>query len=518
MLIQNPVIPGFYPDPSICRVGEDYYIVVSSFSYFPGIPIFHSKDLAHWSQIGHVLTEKNWMDFSGLALSDGVWAPTIRHINGRYFVVYSVSHGPAGMKTYVVTADDVRGEWSTPKQLDVEGFDPSLFQDDDGRVWLTACKDRNPRVEGSPGCLWLREFDPVSCEVISDEIDLWSGALRNAWVEAPRIFKHDGTYWLVAAEGGTERGHAVTLATAQQIEGPYTGYGRNPALTHRHLDPAWPIQNVGHLDIVDDTEGNSWGVVLGVRPIQGHHTLGRETFLVPMKWTDYGPVFAPETGRVEMAFEATVPVHPVTLTQPATATPEDTREVPPEAAMLTQHWITPWRRTAYTQNDNAIVINAEPTKRTGPIQSAIMRRQTNQAFSFTCTLPAPTNGVAVSVFLMQNPQRCVEVRSTQIGTTLRVFDGEQITEHQICAPIVKSRPSPNKTPIKVRFNCDRVDFEYVVETDSGAGWITETKLPRAFLSTESAGGFVGVVMGINVAVQSKQAVTFEEVHYESLDR
>lgn len=505
MHISNPVIPGFYPDPSVCRVGNTYYLVTSSFSYFPGIPLFESTDLSNWTQIGHVLTQENSMDFSGLALSDGVWAPTIRHINNTFFCVYSVSHGPDGMKTYVVTAQDPQGPWSQPKQLDVEGFDPSLFQDDDGRVWLTACKDRFPRVQGSPGCLWLREFDPETCTVISPEIDLWAGALRNAWVEAPRLFKRDGRYWLVAAEGGTERGHAVTVAHSDNVEGPYIGDGRNPLLTHRNLHPDWSVQNVGHADLVDDQAGNTWAVALGVRPIRGHHTIGRETFLVPVDWTSQGPVFAPSTGRVELEFEADIDVSEDAEQLRTAAESTDTNQYA---------WITPFKEVNYTVSENGLTIIGQTLEPIGPVSCSVMRRQTAQAFQFDATLTAQENAEKVSTFIMQNPERYIEVslgrQGLETALSLRTGRGNH-TETQVLS---LEAPAHRQ---HVRFVCQAPDYDYEVLIGEPDKMTSRLKIDREFFSTESAGGFVGTVLGVScVPTLEGAAIEFADVNYQNL--
>jgi len=295
-MMQNPVIPGFFPDPSVCAASDYFYLAASSFAFYPGIPLFRSKNLVDWEHIGHALTQDH-IDFTTLEISDGVWAPTLRYHEGLFYLVFSVSHGPQGMKTYLMTTNDPAGLWSAPKQLHIEGFDPSLFFDD-GRVWLTICRDAKPSNPQSPGALWLAELDLESQEVVGPEILIWGGALKGAWVEAPRIYKKDNTYWLITAEGGTERKHAVTAAYSESIKGPYRGDDRNPLLTHRHLGESSEIANVGHADLVEDNDGNWWAVALGVRPIDGHHVLGREVFLLPVEWDSQGLVFAPGDGRV----------------------------------------------------------------------------------------------------------------------------------------------------------------------------------------------------------------------------
>ena len=294
----NPVIPGFHPDPSVCRVGDDYYLVVSSFAFLPGVPVFHSRNLVDWEPIGHVFDRPGVIDLTGLAVSDGIWAPTIRHHGGLFYLVTTLVRGKQGAVTVLATATDPAGPWSDPVVLDAEGIDPSLFFDDDGRCWFTACRDAAQPESTGPGELWLRELDLVDLALVGPSHILWHGALRGAWVEAPHLYRHDGAYFLVAAEGGTEGNHAVTVARAEAVTGPYRGDPRNPLLTHRHLGAGSPIQNVGHADLVQTVAGETWAVLLGTRPAAGHHVLGREVFLVPVEWTAAGPVFAPGIGQV----------------------------------------------------------------------------------------------------------------------------------------------------------------------------------------------------------------------------
>ena len=492
----NPIIAGFYPDPSVCKVGEDYYLVTSSFAYFPGIPIFHSRDLIHWTQLGHVLTEQNWLDFHGLALSDGVWAPTIREHNGVFYVVFSTSNASAGMRTFVVTATNPSGVWSTPIELDVVGFDPSLFFDDDGRAWLTACRDRVPRTPESPGLLWAREFDPVTCTVISPEIELWGGALKGAWVEAPRIFKINNEYWVLCAEGGTERGHAVTIARSEHVTGPYVGYRRNPVLTHRHLPERFPIQNVGHADLVEGPDGEIWAVALGVRPLDGHHTLGRETFLTRVELGPEGPVFAPESGRVELEFE--VPWEADT----------SSHDIDSEALQ----WMTPWGPIDLSAAGQTLTIGWPDTSdlhRDAQFEYAAMRRQLHHSFEFSARLALPEGAREVSLFILQNPTRVLSAHLA--GGRIVVNQSGETGPTQLAS-------QPVNGPVTVRAGSDGYTYWIEISDDSAGLFRRLAQLPHSFFSTESAGGFVGTALGLEVkpGPQGAGRATFDQVQYHGL--
>ncbi|HLS72415.1 MAG TPA: glycoside hydrolase family 43 protein, partial [Actinomycetaceae bacterium] len=293
--VSNPVLPGCYPDPSICRVGEDFYLVTSTFEYFPGLPVFHSRDLVSWEQLGHVVDRADQLNFDGIASSGGLYAPTIRHHDGTFWVVCTLvdQQDESRGGNFLMTATDPAGPWSDPVWLDAEGIDPSIFFDDDGRAWLHGTRRaREPQWHDQTE-VWVRELDLAQRELVGLEHVVWSGALRDAvWSEAPHLYKVAGTYYLVTAEGGTEFHHAVSVARANTVTGPYTGNPANPVLTHRHLGRGADIVGVGHADLVEDGDGRWWAVLLGMRTYGGYHyNLGRETFLVPVTWEHGWPVF-----------------------------------------------------------------------------------------------------------------------------------------------------------------------------------------------------------------------------------
>ena len=305
---KNPIIPGFTPDPSICRAGDDYYLITSSFEYFPGVPLFHSRDLVHWCSLGHILDRPEQLDLDNALPSQGIYAPTIRYHDGRFYMVVTV-RGPDGQGGFrddniIVWTTDPEGDWSLPITLTDQPavIDPSLFFDDDGRAWYMA----NARVEDEPypgyRDIWLQELDLEAMALVRERYLLWNGALKEASApEAPHIYKVDGTYYLVLAEAGTFHDHAVTIARADDVRGPYQGNPRNPILTHRHLGLQQPITNPGHADLIDTPAGDWWMVALASRPYGGYfYNLGRETFLTPVSWEEGWPVVNPGHGSIRM--------------------------------------------------------------------------------------------------------------------------------------------------------------------------------------------------------------------------
>lgn len=304
---RNPILSGCYPDPSICRAGDDFYLVTSTFEYFPGLPIFHSRDLVHWRQIGHALTRESQLPLQGVHSSGGLYAPTIRYHDGTFYIINTLVGGKAQWGNFIVTAGNPAGPWSEPYWLDgADGFDPSLFFDADGRAWYVGSRmARNSQFEGHTE-IWLQELDLQAMRLIGEPVVLWEGALKGArWAEAPHIYKIGEYYYLMIAEGGTAQHHAVTVARGKNISGPYEANPGNPVLTHRHLGLDYPIVGVGHADLVDTPSGEWWAVLLGMRPYGGYYyNLGRETFLVPVRWEEDWPVFSPGKGKVEFEYPA----------------------------------------------------------------------------------------------------------------------------------------------------------------------------------------------------------------------
>jgi len=303
----NPVLPGFHPDPSICRVRDDYYLVTSTFEYFPGLPLQHSRDLVNWKLIGHVLDRPEQLNLDGVRSSGGLYAPTIRWHNGVFYVVCTLVDPPAGAPSgnFVVTATDPAGPWSDPVWLgEPESFDPSLMFDTDGSAWFCAARpDPTSTVTGGTE-IWVQAFDVATSSVVGPQTVIWHGALVDAvWAEAPHLYRApEGGVLLVIAEGGTAHDHAMTCACAEQVTGPYRNHPRNPVLTHRHLGERYPVVGAGHVDLVDAADGTWWAVALAMRTQWAddgyHYPMGRETFLAEVVWEDGWPVLNPGVGAL----------------------------------------------------------------------------------------------------------------------------------------------------------------------------------------------------------------------------
>lgn len=282
-------------------------MVTSTFEYFPGLPIFHSRDLVHWRQIGHVLDRPSQLPLQGIRCSGGLYAPTIRYWQGVFYVVCTLVDGKTKSGNFIVTATDPAGPWSEPIWLEnAPGFDPSLFFDEDGRVWYTGNRLVSPEDYVGHTEIWLQELDLSTMRLIGEPQVIWDGALKGAiWSEAPHLYKVQGRYYLLTAEGGTAHHHAVSVARSDSVTGPYQGNPGNPILTHRHLGLDHPIVGAGHADLVETQTGEWWMVLLAMRPYGGYfYNLGRETFLVPVRWEDGWPIASPGSGRVESSYPA----------------------------------------------------------------------------------------------------------------------------------------------------------------------------------------------------------------------
>ncbi|MCS0582239.1 glycoside hydrolase family 43 protein [Massilia pinisoli] len=288
----NPVISGYAPDPSITRVGDDYYLVTSSFVHYPGLPIYHSRDLVTWTQIGNAIDRPGQVDFSGMKVSAGLMAPSISYHDGLFYIVCT------NRKNFVITARDPAGPWSDPVTFEFDGIDPSLFWDEDGKAYIV----NNGAPQGGalyPGhrAIWLQEFDPATRTMTGPRRQIIDGgadlSTRPFWTEAPHLYRKGGYYYLIDAQGGTGEQHAEVVFRSRAITGPYENYAGNPILTQRDLpdNRAHAVGTAGHAEFVQTPDGQWWSVFLATRNYGPDlYNIGRETFLLPVTWKDGWPV------------------------------------------------------------------------------------------------------------------------------------------------------------------------------------------------------------------------------------
>jgi len=305
----NPIIKGFNPDPSICRVGEDYYLATSSFEYFPGVPIYHSKDLINWELIGHALHQPSQLNLDSIECSGGIYAPTLRFNKGIYYMITTlVGSKQSNHRNFIVTAKNPSGPWSEPHWIeDAPGIDPSLFFDDDGKVYYSGNISPQVKVWEKHRNIYIQELDVKTWKLIGKREEVLDGSLYYKKgtldggiesgvnnFEASHIYKKDGKYYLLIAHGGTSQNHAVSIWRSNNIFGPYEINPANPILTHRDLSKHLYFTSTGHADLVQTQNGDWWMVYLAKRPYGGeNHILGRETFISPVDWKGVWPVVNP---------------------------------------------------------------------------------------------------------------------------------------------------------------------------------------------------------------------------------
>ena len=488
---RNPILSGCYPDPSICRVGEDYYLVTSTFEYFPGLPIFHSRDLVHWKQIGHVLDRPSQLDLDEIRPSGGLYAPTIRYHNGTFYLINTLVDGKQRSGNFIVTATQPQGPWSEPYWLeDADGFDPSLFFDGDERVWFTANRLNEQGFYTGHTEIYLREIDIKNKQLVGEEIVLWDGAVKGAvWAEAAHIYKANEYYYLLVAEGGTAHHHAVTIARSKNITGPFETNRGNPILTHRHLGLDYPIVGTGHADLVETQNDEWWAVLLAMRPYGGYfYNLGRETFLVPVHWEDDWPIISPGTGRVEFDYPApNLPEH----VYPTPSTRDDFNDT-----TLAYHWNflrTP-REDFYslTERKGFLRLRLRPQDLTGKNNPSFLGRR-QQHINFTAQTEfefTPQVDECAGLVLIQNKDfhfRFVVMQENEnIIRLIKRLHGKDET-------LATQALHTNRCTLKV--TAHEQDYNFLFST--GGEWqVLSEHVDGRILSTPVAGGFVGAYIAL----------------------
>lgn len=474
-VVRNPVIPGFHPDPSVCRVGDDYYLVCSSFEYFPGIPVFHSRDLVHWTQIGNALDRPSQLRLPPeLPSSAGIYAPTLRHHDGRFWLIVTLVGGGGNM---LVTATDPAGPWSDPIPLPgVPGIDPDLAWDDEGTCWCTVAGVRQVRLDTATG------------KTLGEPYKVWSGTPGAMAPEAPHLYRIGDHWYLLIAEGGTERGHGVSIARGTSPTGPFEPCPHNPVLTHRGTDR--PIQNTGHADLVQAPDGSWWMVLLAVRPrggTPGWHVLGRETFLVPVEWVDGWPVIG------EVPTELPTPAWPL-VPGPAEPGRDDF-----DLGQLRHHWISPRDRSpehcTTEERSGWLTLRARGDSLDEPDAVFVGRRQQHLACEARTRVDAEQGRGGLAVRLDEEHHYEIEASAGQVRVLARVGPLRTVLASRPVAagPVVlgvRVSPTPPRGP---RTGPDLLTFG-VEEPD---GTFAELgSLDGRYLSTEVAGGFTGRVIGM----------------------
>lgn len=500
---RNPVIPGFYPDPSVCRVDSDFYLVNSSFQYFPGVPVWHSRDLVNWEQIGNVLDRPSQLPLGEASAWLGIYAPTIRYNDGIFYMI-TTNVGPQAAPhggNFLVTATDPAGPWSEPVWLEQGGIDPSLYFED-GRVYMTSNPD---------AAIYLCEIDPVTGKQLTPSRAIWQGT-GGRHPEAPHIYKKDGWYYLMIAEGGTELGHGVTMARSRDIYGPYTPAPHNPVLSNfRMAAQGSSIQGVGHADLVDAPDGSWWIVALGYRTMaNGCHTLGRETMLAPVRWDEgaWPVVNADGTLDTLMTPPAMLPAEPVR--KPAARTDFTKLKAPGH------EWV--YLRNPHMENyalsgKGLTLKGTEVTLDQYGSPTWMGVRQTQHDFTATTTMSldkgAPAGSEAgLTVYMDAGSHYDLAVRSLGDGRQEAVCTLRLLAVTHSFDPIAV--PAGSRVVLRVEGEPDMYCFS--ISTDGGKNFTPAGKANARYLSTETAGGFTGITIGIFATGEGAEA-TFNDFTY-----
>ena len=501
----NPVLTGFYSDPSITRAGQDYYLVSSTFSFFPGLPVFKSRDLVHWRQIGNAIDRADMVDFAKLGLSRGLFAPAIDHHDGVFSILNTcVDCGD----NFIITATNPAGPWSKPTWLPdlAGGIDPSLFVDADGSAWIinNGPPVGEPRYDGHRA-LWIQRFDRRSLRTFGPRTVLVDGGVRPEekpiWIEGPHIFRKDGYYYLIAAEGGTAEGHSQVVLRSRSVTGPYVPNPDNPILTQRNLprDRIRPITSAGHADFVQTQAGEWWATFLAVRPYAGDlYNTGRETFLMPVQWENGWPRIT-KPGEA-IPWVATKPRLPALRASPTTGPmrvrEEFTRSALPVGWMMMRNPRSNWWSIAggnlrLTPRAVSLGDNGNP--------SFVARRQQHQfATAETALLAPPTRpGGEAGLAALQSDDywySLVTTRGADGQAVVQVKRRAGPAEGKNGVVLAEQRLAAGRGPIELRIRgrADRYDFEW---RQGGAWRVLLADADGTILSTQKAGGFVGAVFG-----------------------
>ena len=492
MTVPNPLIPGFNPDPSIVLADGAYYLVTSTFEYLPGIPVYRSTDLVSWRHIGNVATRPEQAGVADVATGGGVWAPTIRYHDDVFYVIVTVAMSPRGC--VVFTAADPAGPWSDGITIDgVEGIDPDLAWDDDGTAYVTfsGLHTRGDQAGQHRGIQQVR-VDLAAGKALEEPRSLWSGTGLK-FPEAPHLYRRGGSWYLMIAEGGTERGHAVSVARGPSPEGPFEGHPVNPVLSARSTSR--PIQNTGHADLVSTPDGGSSLVLLGMRPLgltQSFSPLGRETFITPVSWAGGWP--QPE---------------PVLLA-PRKAAEEEVFDFADSSALEDPGWLAV--RTTPASVASIAGGRLSITGRAGlddPHPQFVGRRQRHLTATVSATVNASGGTGGLAARYDEQHWFCLEARGAVVTARAQVAGLAQTWQATVPTGEVELRIE--MTPPQAGFNSAAMGSDRIRLLAAGT---QVTELDGRYWTAETCASFTGRVIGLYA---SEGTVRFAHFRYHGCD-
>jgi xylan 1,4-beta-xylosidase len=514
MGFNNPILAGFYPDPSICRVDSDYYLVTSTFSYFPGLPVFQSEDLVNWRLLGHVMDRESQLNLDGQGVSHGLFAPSIRYHDGVFYVTCTlvVIGG-----NFVVTARSPRGPWSDPVWIpEINGIDPSLFFDENGKsyiVYNSVAPDDKPLYDGHR-TIRMREFDTKTLRVVGEEILLVNGGTdisrKPVWIEGPHIFKKDGLYYLIAAEGGTGDQHSEVVFRSSRITGPYIPFEKNPILTQRQLDPSReaPITSVGHADFVQTEGGDWWAVFLGCRPYPpvegGYYNTGRETFLAPVRWSGGWPMVTQGDERVRYHYQ--YPVRSSAIV-PAPYSGNFARRDDFDKESLDPQWVflrTPHEKWYDLKIRNGyLALKLRPETCGGTMNPSFIghrQQHLHGAASIALAFSAKEENEKAGLLVFQNGTHfyflCKSVSEGRPVVQL-YRSAEEDSDHQMeLLALDRLKDAADSEALQLKIEARGGSYAFLYRLGSGEWTLLQEGVDAKFLSTRIAGGFVGCMYAL----------------------
>lgn len=495
---RNPLVAGYYPDPSITRVGEDYYLINSSFAHFPGIPVFHSRNLVQWTQLGNAIDRPGQLNFDGLTVSRGVFAPDISYHDGLFYIVNTcVDCGG----NFVITASNPSGPWSDPAWFQFEGIDPSIFwEGDTAYIVNNGAPNEPPRYDGHRA-IWVQQFDYKQLRMVGERTQIVNGGVdisqQPSWIEGPHLIKRGEYYYLIAAEGGTGDNHSEVVFRSKSVRGPFVPYQHNPILSQRGLEPNRPnpVTSAGHAKFVQTQNGEWWATFLATRPYGPDlYNIGRETFMLPVSWVNDWPVILEPGKPIPFAVsKPNLPRQPPPR-QPTSYDFSDVEEF--EGDRLSFKWIgirTP-RKPLYSLEGGALVLHSSAAL--GDVKGVpafIGRRQQHHIATVSLTLTArpEKDSDRAGLVAIQNDNAWWFFGVTRIeGKPVVALIARQNSGNET---LIASAPfTGDSTTLTASIDAGTAAFRY------RAGGKTETlktDFDVTFLSTRKAGGFVGTVIG-----------------------
>ncbi|WP_205943683.1 glycoside hydrolase family 43 protein [Pedobacter cryophilus] len=530
LTLPNPILSGFYPDPAICKVGSDYYVVNSTFSFFPGLPVLHSKDLKNWRQIGSVITRPSQMDFMGETVSRGLFAPAINYHNGLFYVTCTdIDNGG----NFVVTAKNPAGPWSDPVYIrEVRGIDPSLFFDDNkAYIIYNSNPPDNKSLYSGHRTLRMYEFDAVNLKVIGEETLLVNGGVdiskKPIWIEGPHIYKREGWYYLMAAEGGTAVNHSEVVLRSKNPRGPYIAYEKNPILTQRHLDPNRknPITSTGHADLVEGPDGKTYAIFIAVRPYEGdYYNTGRETFIAPVKWIDGWPVINPDNEEVLYEYPVSWKEHKFKNSIPLNGNFDykfDFKDSLNSQFLFLRTNKADWY--SLQTRKNYLTMNLSPETIMGAANPSFLGKRQQHLTSEAIVemdFSAKQDNEKAGLTIFQNETHFYYIcKSVKNGKeVIQLFKSNPKTKEMDLIEETSFNEPVKKVYLKINSNKDKYSFSYATKKND---WQTLGKdLDGKFLSTRVAGGFVGALYGMyttSLGVKSTNAAQFKWFNYSGND-